>query len=53
MADHLFPNNNLSNLDKQKIFAIRNKMIEIPNNFPMGNKLQLRRKRGDAPYILL
>ena len=38
MADHLFPNNNLSNLDKQKIFAIRNKMIEIPNNFPMGNK---------------
>ena len=38
MADYLLPNNNLSNFDKQRIFAIRNKMIEIPNNFPMGNK---------------
>ena len=38
MADYLLPNNNLSNLDKQRIFAIRNEMIEIPNNFPTGKK---------------
>ena len=38
MAEYLLPNNNLSILDKQRIFAIRNKMIEIPNNFPMGKK---------------
>ena len=38
MAEYLLPNNNLSNLDKQRIFAIRNKMVEIENNFPSGNK---------------
>ena len=38
MADYLLPNNNLLNLDKQRIFGIRNKIIEISNNFPMGKK---------------
>ena len=38
MAEYLLPNNHLSNLDKQRIFAIRNKMIEIENNFPNGKK---------------
>ena len=27
MADYLLPNNNLSNLDKQRIFSIRNTII--------------------------
>jgi hypothetical protein len=30
--------NNLSNIDKRNIFAIRVKMIQIPNNFPMGKE---------------
>ena len=38
MADYLLPNNNLSNLDKERIFAIRNKMIEIESNFLSGKK---------------
>ena len=53
MADYLLPNNNLSNLDKQRIFAIRNKMIEIENNFPNGNKetLCFCGEKEEMPHI--
>ena len=33
MADYLKPTNELTNKEKQKVFAIRNDMIDIPNNF--------------------
>ena len=39
MADYLMPNEeNLTISDKRYIFAIRNRMIQIPNNFPTKNK---------------
>ena len=38
MAVYLLPNYNLSNVDKQRIIVIINKIIEIQNNFPMGKK---------------
>ena len=34
MADYLLPNNSLKNIEDQRyLFAIRNKMIDIPSNF--------------------
>ena len=39
MADYLMPSEeNLTISDKRYIFAIRNRMIQIPNNFPTKNK---------------
>ena len=38
MAEYLLPNNKeLSILEKQTMFAVRNKMIFIPANFSNGN----------------
>ena len=33
IAEYLEPSNELTNKEKQKIFAIRNDMIDIPNNY--------------------
>ena len=39
MADYLMPNReNLTIKDKRYIFAIRNRMIQIPDNFPLKNR---------------
>ena len=38
MAEYLLPSNSaLSISEKQKMFAIKNRMVDIPGNFPKGN----------------
>ena len=39
MAEYLMPSNNMINIeDKQNIFAIRNRMVDIGNNFGRNQK---------------
>ena len=39
MSDYLLPNENLNNIEDQRyLFAIRNKMIDIPSNFGKESK---------------
>ena len=39
MADYLMPNREIITIeDKRYIFAIRNRMIQIPTNFPLKNE---------------
>ena len=37
MADYLQPINPMSIEQKQKLFSIRNRMVQIPNNFPKSD----------------
>lgn len=37
MAEYLLPNNNLTIEQKQRLFAVRNKMVEIPSHFSSGD----------------
>ena len=41
MAEYLFPNNDFSIEQKQRIVALRNKMVEIPNYFSSKNEKTL------------
>ena len=42
MADYLLPyNSELTILEKQQVFRIRNRMIDIPSNFPKSNNKPL------------
>ena len=41
MADYLLPNSKLSINEKQRLFAIRNQMVDIPNHFSSENKKYL------------
>ena len=36
MAEYLLPNNDLTIEQKQRLFAVRNKMIDIPSHFSSG-----------------
>ena len=37
MAEYLQPvGNNLTVAEKKDLFSIRNRMVDIPNNFPKG-----------------
>jgi hypothetical protein len=41
MADYLLPSNQSISLDEQRsIFAIRNRMVIIPSNFPNGKEVE-------------
>ena len=54
MADYLTPSDKeLSITDKRYIFAIRNRMIDIPTNFPSKNRNndEKCRKCGDIESI--
>ena len=37
MAEYLLPDNELTIEQKQRLFAVRNKMVEIPSHFSSGN----------------
>ena len=39
MANYLIPNEELSISEKRYIFSIRNRMIQLPSNFPSKNKI--------------
>ena len=42
MADYLLPSNQSISLDEQRsIFAIRNRMVIIPSNFPNGKEVEI------------
>ena len=42
MADYLLPSNQNISLDEQRsIFAIRNRMVIIPSNFPIGKEVEI------------
>ena len=41
MAEYLLPNNDFSIEQKQRNFAVRIKMVEIPNNFSSKNEKTL------------
>ena len=38
MAEYLLPDNNLTIINKRRIFLIRNRMLDIPSNFSSSNK---------------
>ena len=43
MADYLLPNEEIECIDEQrKIFAIRNRMVEIPANFSKDRRIKSR-----------
>ena len=41
MADYLLPNSILTINEKQRLFANRNQIVDIPNHFSSGNKKNL------------
>ena len=52
MAEYLMPSNNLINIeDKQNLFSIRNRMVNIENNF--GKKRKCVVCEGSFPTKLL
>ena len=54
MAEYLMPNNECSSIEQQRyIFAIRNRMVCLPVNFPQ-NKMEMKcvcGQREDMHYV--